>query len=346
MADGRFLEVEGLVVTYPGRRRGLETHAVQDVTFALERGETVGLVGESGSGKTSIGAAMVGLAPIAAGRVSLDGEDITRPSREKRRALTADVQVIFQDPYSSLNPSRTIEQTLEEPLLVHSDLARDARRARVRDLLGKVGLDPAAANRFPRAFSGGQRQRIAIARALIVSPRLVICDEPVSSLDLSVQAQVLNLLMELQRELSLSYLFISHDLVVVRHMSQRVVVLYQGRVMEAGPAETIYARPCHPYSQMLLTANPVPDPDEQRRRRLSRGSFGGGSSVQGSGSGCPFAARCPFVVERCVTTVPMALRGPTGTLVACHRRDEVVGSSGEVAAADNGTVRSVSGARE
>jgi peptide/nickel transport system ATP-binding protein len=322
MGPEPLLDIDGLAVAYRGGRRSRQNRAVDGVSLQVIPGETLGLVGESGSGKTSIGAAVVGLAPVTHGSIRFDGEDITRATGSRRRALSADIQVIFQDPYSSLNPSRTIGQTLVEPLLVHSKLGRHESRAQVRAILEKVGLDGVAAERYPRQFSGGQRQRIAIARSLIVSPRLVICDEPVSGLDLSVQAQVLNLLLSLQEQLLLSYLFISHDLAVVRHMSQRIAVLYRGRIMESGVAETVYATPGHPYTQELLAANPIPDPHQQRHKRLSSVARRPARADAQAAAGCPFSARCPFTVDICVSRPPELTCGPTGALVACHRRDE------------------------
>jgi len=322
MGPEPLLDIDGLAVTYRVGRRSRQNRAVDGVSLQVISGETLGLVGESGSGKTSIGAAVVGLAPVTHGGIRFDGEDITRATVGRRRALSAEIQVIFQDPYGSLNPSRTIAQTLVEPLLVHSKLDRHESRAQVRAMLEKVGLDGTVADRYPRQFSGGQRQRIAIARALIVSPRLVICDEAVSALDLSVQAQVLNLLLSLQEQLLLSYLFIAHDLAVVRHMSQRIAVLYRGRIMESGAAETVYATPGHPYTQELLAANPIPDPQEQRRKRLSSVRRRPARVDAQVATGCPFAARCPLTVDICVSKSPELVLGPTGALVACHRRDE------------------------
>ena len=246
--------------------------AVDDVAFAIGPRETVGLVGESGSGKTSIANAVLGFAPVSAGSIAFDGEDIVGASRDRRRRLSASLQVVFQNPYSSLNPARTIGKTLSETLRPHGTPSKPEVSERVASILERVGLDPAAADRYPDQFSGGQRQRIAIARALIVRPRLVICDEPVSSLDLSVQAQVLNLLRSLQDELGLSYLFISHDLAVVRHIATRVVVLYRGRIMEAGPAAIVYDHPAHPYTRALLQAAPVPEPGPSSASAASRAS--------------------------------------------------------------------------
>src|SRR6185369_11786443 len=241
------------------------------VSLSVAARETVGLVGESGSGKSTIGRAILGLTPVNDGTVAFDGADITHADYRARQRLAADLQVVFQDPYSSLNPTRTIGQTLAETLRVQGKRHTKAEvTERVRWMLERVGLPADAAGRYPAHFSGGQRQRIAIARALMVQPRLVICDEPVSALDLSVQAQVLNLLRELQNEFQLGYLFIAHDLAVVRHLSHRIIVLYRGRIMEEGSAATVYANPLHPYTQTLLEAAPVPDPERQRQRRTAR----------------------------------------------------------------------------
>ena len=237
------------------------------MSLRIGRGETVGLVGESGSGKTTIGKVILGQTAATAGRVVFDGEDITHASRERRRLLGREIQVVFQDPIGSLNPSRTIGDTLAEPLLAAGNRNRTEIRDRVADILQRVGMPVDTAARYPTQFSGGQRQRIAIARAVINRPRLVVCDEPVSALDLSVQAQVLNLLNELQRSLHLSLLFISHDLTVVRHVSHRTVVLYQGEIVEQGDAAQIHEHPQHPYTQALLAASPVPHPTLQRQRR-------------------------------------------------------------------------------
>jgi oligopeptide/dipeptide ABC transporter ATP-binding protein len=320
----RLLEVSDLTVVYRRGRRRPPLRAVDGVSFSLGARETIGVVGESGSGKTTIGRAILGLAPIAGGSICFDGEDITRAPYKRRRALSAELQVVFQDPYSSLNPARTIAQTLAETLRVHSAKSSSAEiTARVATMLDKVGLPADAARRYPAHFSGGQRQRIAIARALIAQPRLVICDEPTSALDLSVQAQVLNLLRELQDDLQLSYLFVSHDLAVVRHLSHKVIVLYHGRVMEQGNAAGVHDRPLHPYTQALLAAAPVPDPVEQRSRRLARVRPAAQSASEPPADSCPFTARCPHAIEICATAQPPLESADDGTLVACHRWREL-----------------------
>jgi peptide/nickel transport system ATP-binding protein len=264
------LDVHELDVTYPAKAfRGTGFQALRDVSLDVHGGETVGLVGESGSGKTTVGRAVLGLAPVTGGSVTFDGQDISHLSRRQRRGLAADLQVVFQDPYSSLNPSMTIEQILAEPLTVRGVSGREAR-AKVRSLLEQVHLPSDAADRLPKEFSGGQRQRIAIARALALDPRLIVCDEPVSALDLSTQAKVLDLFIEIQERTGVAYLFISHDLSVVRHISHRVAVLYRGEIVEMGDGDQVTARPEHPYTQRLFMASPVPDPDQQEQRRADR----------------------------------------------------------------------------
>jgi ABC-type oligopeptide transport system ATPase subunit len=262
------LDVQGLRVDYGrGRRR---TTAVDGVDLSVGPGETLALVGESGSGKSTIGNAVLGLVPVTGGTVTFDGEDVGRATARRRRELTQEIQAVFQDPYGSLNSMRTIRQTLVEPLIAHRRADAASARSQVEAALHSVGLDPDAADRYPGEFSGGQRQRIAVARALMLRPRLIVCDEPTSALDLSVQAQVLNLLTGLQRELGMSYLFITHDLAIIRHVAQRVAVLHQGRVVETGPVRRVCDEPEHPYTRALLAAAPVPDPVVQRGRREAR----------------------------------------------------------------------------
>ncbi|WP_181801966.1 ATP-binding cassette domain-containing protein [Streptomyces shenzhenensis] len=267
------LEVSDLRVTYPGRGFRTRPHEVlHGVSLTAEEGETLGVVGESGSGKTTIGRAVLGLVPPSGGSVRFRGHDITHAGGRERRALARDIQVVFQDPYSSLNPSLTIGDILSEPLVVQGTPAREAR-ARVAALLDQVGLPGDASHRLPREFSGGQRQRVAIARALAPAPRLIVCDEPVSALDLTTQARVLDLLVDIQRRTGVAYLFISHDLTVVRHVSHRVSVIHRGDIVETGPAGDVTTTPEHPYTRRLLLAAPVADPVEQRRRREARRSL-------------------------------------------------------------------------
>ncbi|SDR57790.1 Oligopeptide/dipeptide transporter, C-terminal region [Rhizobiales bacterium GAS191] len=265
------LAVRDLHVVYKQSSRR-ESHVLNGVSLSIAPGETLGLVGESGSGKTTIGRVILGQTPATRGTIVFDGEDITHASRRRRRELGRHIQVVFQDPYGSLNPARTIGQTLSEPLLTDRSLTRRGIQERIRDILQKVGMPPDTAARYPSQFSGGQRQRIAIARAVIGRPRLVVCDEPVSALDLSIQAQVLNLLNQLQRDMQLSLLFISHDLTVVRHVSHRTAVLYRGEIVEEGAAAEVHDNPQHPYTKALIAASPIPDPVAQkaRRERLQR----------------------------------------------------------------------------
>ncbi|MDF6045978.1 ATP-binding cassette domain-containing protein [Streptomyces sp. JH14] len=269
------LTVRDLHVSFPGKGwRAARTEVLKGVDLDIRHGETVGLVGESGSGKTTIGRAILGLVPVASGTITFDGERIDTASTARRRALSRDLQVIFQDPYTSLNPSLTIGDILAEPLLGQGIDAREAR-SRVGDLLDRVHLPADAAGRLPREFSGGQRQRVAIARALALRPRLVVCDEPVSALDLTTQRTVLDLLLEIQADTGVSYLFVSHDLSVVRCMSHRVAVIHRGEIVETGDAEQVTTAPRHPYTRTLLLSAPVADVAEQRRRREQRTASAG-----------------------------------------------------------------------
>lgn len=264
------LTVDDLVVEYPGKGfRAQPFRALKGVSLDILPGETMGLVGESGSGKTTLGRAVLGLAPVTGGTVTYDGRDISHLGRSERRALSSEIQVVFQDPYSSLNPSMTIEQILAEPLTA-SGVAGSEARSRVRDLLDQVGLPSDARSRLAREFSGGQRQRVAIARALALRPKLIVCDEPVSALDLSTQARVLDLFIDIQNRTGVAYLFVTHDLAVVRHISHRVAVMYKGEIVETGPADRVTSAPEHPYTQRLFMAAPVPDPDRQEERRMAR----------------------------------------------------------------------------
>jgi ABC-type glutathione transport system ATPase component len=283
---GDLLAVEHLGVDYPVRGRGPAggrgpirgkwparrkepVRALRDVSLTIRPGECLGLVGESGSGKTTLGRAILGLVRPSSGRIVFDGQDITSLSKDRRRALSSEIQVVFQDPYSSLNPARPVAAILAEPLEV-AGASRAEARERIRQVLDDVGLPPDAADRLPRAFSGGQRQRIAIARALVRRPRLVVCDEPVSALDLSTQARVLDLLVDVQRRTGVAYLFISHDLDVIRHVSHRAAVLRHGEIVESGPADDVTRRPHHAYTKRLMLSSPVADPDRQARRRAER----------------------------------------------------------------------------
>jgi ABC-type glutathione transport system ATPase component len=264
------LDVKNLDVTYPAKGFGKTGFkALNDINIHVGQAETLGLVGESGSGKTTLGRAILGLAPVTAGSVDFLGKDISHASRRERRDLSRDLQVVFQDPYTSLNPSMEVGQILAEPLQIQGLDAASATK-RIAELLDQVGLPSDALHRMPREFSGGQRQRVAIARALALSPKLIVCDEPVSALDLTTQARILDLFLQIQKDTGVSYLFVSHDLDVVRHISHRVAVMYKGEIVEQGPASQVTLNPTHPYTQRLLMASPVPDPDRQAKRREDR----------------------------------------------------------------------------
>ncbi|ONH50296.1 peptide ABC transporter ATP-binding protein [Frankia sp. CcI49] len=264
------LEARDVVVSYRGKGfRAASLLALRGVSIELRSGETLGLVGESGSGKTTLGRAILGLAPVTGGSITYDGREITDLRRRDRRLLGREIQAVFQDPYSSLSPSMTIESILSEPLTA-TGMPKRVAREKIADLLDRVGLPSSARSRLPREFSGGQRQRIAIARALALNPRVIVCDEPVSALDLSTQARVLDLFIEIQERTGVAYLFVSHDLSVVRHISHRVAVMYRGEIVEVGDGDQVTARPAHPYTQRLFLAAPVSDPDAQRERRAQR----------------------------------------------------------------------------
>ncbi|MEC9433267.1 MAG: ABC transporter ATP-binding protein [Pseudomonadota bacterium] len=291
--------------------------AVNDVSFSIAPGETLGLVGESGSGKSTTGRAILKLAPILSGQVRVEGQDIAGMTGPALRALRARMQMVFQDPYSSLDPSATVGASIAEPLSVHQGVsARDAR-GRIAELLDLVGLRPSHAARYPYEFSGGQRQRVAIARALALNPQLIVCDEAVSALDVSTRNQVINLLEDLRDRFGLSYLFIAHDLSVVRHIAHRVAVMYLGRIVEIGPTARVYTRPAHPYTQALLSAIPVPDPGraDRGRRIVLTGDLPDPSNPP---AGCPFHTRCAYAMDICRTSVPAATPIEGGGEAACH----------------------------
>lgn len=343
-ATKELLDVHNLAVDYVSGWPKRVVRAVDDVSFSVGQGETLGIVGESGSGKSTIGRAILGLLAPTSGRVFFDGREITHLGYRERRRLSADLQVVFQDPNSSLNPTRTIGQTLRETLLAQGPMPREDVRQRVGQMLEQVGLSPEVEQRYPATFSGGQRQRIAIARALMAKPRLVVCDEPLSALDLSVQAQMLNLLRDLQLEYRLAYLFIAHDLAVVRHISHRVIVLYRGSVMEHGAADDVYMRPKHPYTQTLLAAAPVPDVRLQEQRRVDRIATRVTAQSAESSHGCPFAPRCAYAEDRCRSTRPNLEKTPAGGWVACHRSRELrLGHEGHAAGAPAAAIRQSDG---
>jgi len=315
------LEVQNLKVHFPVKhglfsRAKQFVRAVDDVSFGLEAVETLGLVGESGCGKTTLGRAVVRLVEPTAGSILFEGEDITRLAGGQLRARRRKFQMVFQDPYGSLNPRMTIEEIVGEALDIH-ELADSAaaRQKRIAELLQAVGLDPAYAQRYPHEFSGGQRQRIGIARALAVEPKLIVCDEPVSALDVSVQAQIVNLLQDVQQQHGLAYLFIAHDLAVVEHISRRVMVMYLGKVVELGEAKAVVQTPKHPYTQALISAVPVVDPDSKRQRIILPGDA---PSPISPPRGCPFHPRCPVAEPRCKTELPALRELSAGHWVSCH----------------------------
>ncbi len=315
------LEVKNLKVHFPVKQ-GLFSRerefvkAVDGVSFNIAAGETLGLVGESGCGKSTLGRAIMRLVEPTAGQVFLDGEDITRMKGSSLRARRRKFQMIFQDPFGSLNPRMTVEQIVGEALDIHrlTD-SKSARQKRISELLKDVGLDPVYAQRYPHEFSGGQRQRIGIARALAVEPELIICDEPVSALDVSVQAQIINLLRDLQQQRGIAYLFVAHDLAVVEHISRRVMVMYLGKIVETADAKAIIREPQHPYTQALISAIPEVDPDSKRQRVVLPGDVP--SPIHPPG-GCPFHPRCPIAEDRCKTEVPAFRDVSHGHFAACH----------------------------
>jgi len=294
--------------------------AVDGVSFAVNAGETLALVGESGCGKSTVSRLILRLIEPDQGGVRFEGRDLLRMGASELRAFRRDAQIIFQDPYASLNPRMTVGQILSEPLVLHDLVPGERRRERVEELLRLVGLEPRAARRYAHEFSGGQRQRIAIARALAVEPKLIICDEPVSALDVSIRSQILNLLRDLQQRLGLAYIFVSHDLAVVKHIADRVAVMNLGHIVETADAETLFASPRHPYSRALLSAIPVPRPHAKRNRVMLEGEM---PSPIDPPSGCRFHTRCPYVIERCRTEAPSLLTSTAGHFTACHRADEL-----------------------
>jgi oligopeptide/dipeptide ABC transporter ATP-binding protein len=330
------LDVEHLKLHFPIKqgivfqREVARVHAVDDVTFALREGETLGLVGESGCGKTTLSRALLRLIDPTEGSIRFGGRDITTASRKEMEPLRREMQMVFQDPFASLNPRKRVGQIIGMPLKLHGS-KESSIEAQVRELLDRVGLHPEHLNRYPHEFSGGQRQRIGVARALALEPRLILLDEPVSALDVSVQAQIINLLDDLQDDFGLTYLFVAHDLSVVRHVSDRIAVMYLGKLMEVSPAEELYSKPIHPYTSALLAAIPIPDPRENRARErvVVRGEPPNPIEPP---SGCVFHPRCPHSTDICREVEPPLTRYPNGHLAACHHPLNV--SAEEIAAAE------------
>jgi oligopeptide/dipeptide ABC transporter ATP-binding protein len=320
--NGCLVDVEHLKVFFPIKegfivdREVARVHAVNDVTFSIDEGETVGLVGESGCGKTTMSRAIMRLIDATDGTLRFRGDDITHAGRKQLEPLRRQMQMVFQDPFASLNPRKRVVQIIGQPLRLHGT-PRDKIEGRVKDLLGQVGLSPEHLNRYPHEFSGGQRQRIGVARALALEPKLIVLDEPVSALDVSVQAQIINLLDDLQDEFKLTYLFVAHDLSVVRHVSDRIAVMYLGKLMEVSPSEELYTKPIHPYTFALLSAIPIPDPNENRARERIVVS-GEPPNPINPPSGCVFHPRCPRATDVCREIEPPLARYPNGHLAACH----------------------------
>jgi len=321
-ATAGLVAVEDLTLHFPVyqgllRRQAGSVRAVDGLSFDIRRGETLGLVGESGCGKSTTGRALLRLYKPTAGRIAFDGHDIAALEGEALRAMRPRMQMIFQDPQASLNPRMTVGAIVKEPLVEHGVLKPAARRARVRELLDAVGLNPEFVNRYPHEFSGGQRQRIGIARALALDPDFIVCDEPIAALDVSIQAQVVNLLLDLQRKLGLTYLFISHDLSMVRYIASRVAVMYLGKMMEMAEVHDLFRAPKHPYTRALLSAVPVPDPkvEATRQRILLKGDI---PSPVNPPSGCRFRTRCPWAAEICADREPEWRTLEDGRKVACH----------------------------
>ncbi|MFM7333957.1 MAG: ABC transporter ATP-binding protein [Tabrizicola sp.] len=331
-SESPLVEVDDLKMHFPiytglFRKHTGDVKAVDGVSFNIMAGQTLGLVGESGCGKSTVGRAMLRLYEPTAGRVVIAGEDVARMSPEALRKKRPTMQMVFQDPQASLNPRMTLADIVSEPLAEHTDWTRDQKLERVYELMDQVGLNRRFVNRFPHEFSGGQRQRIGIARALALKPRFIVCDEPIAALDVSIQAQVVNLLEDLQEKLGLTYLFISHDLSMVRHLAQRVAVMYLGRIAELSPSRDLYARPLHPYAEALLSAVNEPDPvlAARRNRIILKGDV---PSPANPPKGCNFCTRCPKVMDICRSVKPDLVEVEPGRMVACHLYAPTAGSTG------------------
>ncbi|GAB1258792.1 dipeptide ABC transporter ATP-binding protein [Aurantivibrio plasticivorans] len=323
-SEDTLLSVDNLQMHYPIRggvlfRQVATNYAVDGVTFDLRRGETLGLVGESGCGKSTVAKSILRLYEPTGGSVKFEGRDILSLSKKDMRSIRSEMQIIFQDPMESLNSRHTVGSILEEPYVIHNMGTAEERKVWVKELLAKVGLQPDAANRYPHEFSGGQRQRIGIARAIALKPKLLVCDEPVSALDVSIQSQIMNLLIDLQKQLNLALLFIAHDLAVVKHVSDRIAVMYLGKIVEISDAQTLYKNPSHPYTRALIDAIPKPDPDKKKALVALQGEV---PSPINPPSGCHFHTRCPYVQDKCRTQEPDLIniegQGTSEGLVACH----------------------------
>ncbi len=312
----QLVNVRHLVKHFPVEGSDDVVRAVDDVSFEILRGETLGLVGESGCGKSTVGRCLLRLIEPTAGQIDFDGRNVRSLNRSDLRELRREMQIVFQDPYASLNPRMKVGDIVGEPLVIHKIGTKNERRERVGELLRRVGLDPDYRKRYPHEFSGGQRQRIGVARTLALNPKLIVADEPVSALDVSVQAQVVNLLQDLQKEFGLTYLFISHGLAVVEHISTRVAVMYLGRIVEIASAADLYLRPLHPYTQALLSAIPVPDPKRKRERIVLQGDV---PTPINPPSGCRFRTRCPIAIDECARIDPELRELSPGHRVACIR---------------------------
>ena len=316
------VKVENLKKYFNIHKKGV-LKAVDDVSFEVYKGETLGLVGESGCGKTTCGRTILNLYPRTDGKVTFEGKDIAElKTKEEQLAFKKDAQIIFQDPYASLDPRMTVGEIIAEGMDNHHLYEGEKRLPRIYELLEQVGLNREHANRFPHEFSGGQRQRIGIARALAVDPKFIVCDEPISALDVSIQAQVVNLLVDLQKKLGLTYLFIAHDLSMVKHISDRVGVMYMGQLVEIAPSEELYRNPVHPYTKALLSAIPIPDPEIERNKTMIplEGEVG---SPMNCGPGCRFASRCKYATERCKTETPKLEEKGNQHFAACHHLEEI-----------------------